>query len=116
MAKDTQEELLVADAKLGNCIKEKFDIPCLANTPVQELMRGIRSQIDGLISGIPTKEMAAFALGMCELSSVIISTIPIYFTLKQHNNTRSTDFLQKISCWKGVLYWESLAVWESIIF
>lgn len=63
VAKDTQEELLVSDAKLGNCIKEKYDIPCLANTPVQELMRGIRSQIDGLISGIPAKEMTAFALG-----------------------------------------------------
>lgn len=64
MSKETQEELLVADAKLGNCIKETLSIPCLANTPVQELMRGIRSQINGLISGLPEKEMAAFALGM----------------------------------------------------
>lgn len=63
VTKETKEEILVADAKLGSCIKEKFDVPCLATSSVQELMRGIRSQISSLISGIPDKEMAAFALG-----------------------------------------------------
>lgn len=63
MTKDTQEQVLVADAKLGNTIKEKFGVSCLATSPVQELMRGIRSQMSSLISGIPEKEMAAFALG-----------------------------------------------------
>ena len=64
VTKETQEQILVADAKLGACIKEKFEVPCLASSSVQELMRGIRSQINSLIKGIPEKEMAAFALGM----------------------------------------------------
>lgn len=110
IAKETQEEMLVADAKLGeadksavqtmcngtehenskpklrhslffgahcygyiqfvaclyvgNAIKDKFDIPCVYSTPAQELMRGIRSQLNSLIGEVPAKEMAAFALGM----------------------------------------------------
>ncbi|CAH1169692.1 unnamed protein product [Phaedon cochleariae] len=62
--KDLQEQLLVADAKLGSAIKEKFSLQCLSNTNVQELMRCIRSQLDSLISGLPKKEMTAMALGL----------------------------------------------------
>ncbi|CAG9853966.1 unnamed protein product [Phyllotreta striolata] len=62
--KDLQEQLLVADAKLGSAIKEKFSLQCLSNTAVQELMRCIRSQLDSLISGLPKKEMTAMALGL----------------------------------------------------
>ena len=65
MTKETQEQILVADAKLGSTIKDKFGVSCLASTPVQELMRGIRSQMSSLIGGIPEKEMTAFALGLC---------------------------------------------------
>lgn len=62
--KDLQEQLLVADAKLGSAIKEKFSLQCLSNSSVQELMRCIRSQLDSLISGLPKKEMTAMALGL----------------------------------------------------
>lgn len=61
---DEQEQLLVADAKLGSAIKEKFSLQCLSNTSVQELMRCIRSQLDSLLSGLPKKEMTAMALGL----------------------------------------------------
>nr|XP_023022866.1 nucleolar protein 58 [Leptinotarsa decemlineata] len=61
---DLQEQLLVADAKLGSAIKEKFSVQCLSNNAVQELMRCIRSQLDSLISGLPKKEMTAMALGL----------------------------------------------------
>ncbi|XP_046400768.1 nucleolar protein 58 [Ischnura elegans] len=64
IAQEAQEQLLVADAKLGGVIKEKLNIQCLSNTAVQELMRCIRSQTDALISGLPKKEMAAMALGL----------------------------------------------------
>ncbi|XP_041374592.1 nucleolar protein 58-like [Gigantopelta aegis] len=64
VATDAQEQLLVADAKLGNVIKDKFDMQCLSNSNVQELMRCIRSQMDSLITGLPQKEMAAMALGL----------------------------------------------------
>ncbi|KAL4217479.1 Nucleolar protein 58 [Mactra antiquata] len=63
VASDAQEELAVADAKLGNIIKETFNISCVANSSVQELMRGIRQQMDSLIT-LPAKEMSAMALGL----------------------------------------------------
>lgn len=61
---DVQNELLVADAKLGNAIKEKMSLQCIYNTGVQELMRCIRSQSDSLLAGLPKKEMTAMALGL----------------------------------------------------
>ncbi|RZB39807.1 nucleolar protein 58 [Asbolus verrucosus] len=62
--KELQDKLLVADAKLGSAIKDKFNLQCLSNTAVQELMRCIRSQLDSLITGLPKKEMTAMALGL----------------------------------------------------
>lgn len=64
VVKDLQDQLLVADAKLGNAIKEKFNLSCVSNTAVQELMRCIRSQMDSLLAGFPKKEMTAMALGL----------------------------------------------------
>ncbi|XP_076640330.1 nop5 ribonucleoprotein [Colletes latitarsis] len=59
-----QEQLAVADAKLGNAIKDKLSLSCISNTAIQELMRCIRSQIDSLLVGLPKKEMTAMALGL----------------------------------------------------
>lgn len=61
---EAQEELLVSDAKLGSLIKEKFDIPCSADSKVQELMRCVRSQLDSLITGLPPRDLAAMSLGL----------------------------------------------------
>ncbi|ETN58428.1 nucleolar protein NOP5 [Anopheles darlingi] len=61
---DVQEQLLVADAKLGNAIKDKLSLQCVSNTSVQELMRCIRSQSENLLSGLPKKEMTAMSLGL----------------------------------------------------
>lgn len=64
VAEEAHESLAVADAKLGNVIKDKFNISCVANSSIQELMRCIRSQVDSLITGLPKKEMTAMALGL----------------------------------------------------
>lgn len=61
---DVQDQLLVADAKLGSAIKDKLSLQCVSNTAVQELMRCIRSQAESLISGLPKTEMTAMALGL----------------------------------------------------
>ncbi|KAK0161294.1 hypothetical protein PV327_009779 [Microctonus hyperodae] len=61
---DIQDQLLVADAKLGNAIKEKLSLTCVSNSSVQELMRCIRNQMDSLLAGFPKKEMTAMALGL----------------------------------------------------
>lgn len=62
--KDVQDQLLVADAKLGNAIKDKLNLQCVSNTAVQELMRCIRAQCESLLAGLPKKEMTAMALGL----------------------------------------------------
>ncbi|XP_034944432.1 nucleolar protein 58-like [Chelonus insularis] len=61
---EVQDQLAVADAKLGNAIKEKLSLSCISNSSIQELMRCIRSQMDGLLAGFPKKEMTAMALGL----------------------------------------------------
>ena len=58
---DVQEKLAVADAKLGSCIKKKFEIDCVYDSNVMELMRCIRSQLSDLIQD---KEMTAMSLGL----------------------------------------------------
>lgn len=64
VVKDAREQLLVADAKLGSAIKEKFSLQCLSNTAVQELMRCIRMQLEYLLCGTSKKELTAMALGL----------------------------------------------------
>lgn len=61
---EVQEQLAVADAKLGNAIKDKLSLSCISNTAIHELMRCIRSQLDSLLVGLPKKEMTAMALGL----------------------------------------------------
>ena len=54
VAEDAHEKLAVADAKLGTVIKEKLEMACVHDSKVSELMRCIRSQAAGLISGTDT--------------------------------------------------------------
>jgi len=63
IGEDTKETLLVADAKLGNSIKEKFNINCMSNNNVQDLMRLIRGQMESLIK-VPEKEISAMRIGL----------------------------------------------------
>ncbi|KAM3236579.1 hypothetical protein P3L10_016616 [Capsicum annuum] len=58
------ETLGVADSKLGNAIKEKLQIECVHNNVVMELMRGLRSQLTELISGLATQDFAPMSLGL----------------------------------------------------
>jgi len=63
-ASEAHEKLAVADAKLGNVIKEKMEIDCVANSTIQELMRCIREQADSLLEGLEKKEITACTLGL----------------------------------------------------
>ncbi|OZC12710.1 NOP5NT domain protein [Onchocerca flexuosa] len=44
------EVLAVGEVKLGNVIKEKFNVSCVYNTATQELMRSIRANLDSLLN------------------------------------------------------------------
>ena len=70
VAEDAHEKLAVADAKLGNVIKEKMELSCEANSKISELMRCIRSQASGLISGKTSYQL----LALC--NSVLVSGLP----------------------------------------
>ncbi|MCP9261049.1 Nucleolar protein 58, partial [Dirofilaria immitis] len=43
------EMLAVGEVKLGNMIKEKFNVSCIYNAATQELMRSIRANLDSLL-------------------------------------------------------------------
>merc|ERR1711936_1234798 len=64
VATDANEQLAVADAKVGNAIKSKTDLDCVYSSNVAELMRCIRSQMPELVSGGDEKEMTAMSLGL----------------------------------------------------
>lgn len=63
-AREAHEQLMVWDAKLGNSIKDKLGIQCVSNNSVGELMRCIKSQVEGLIPGVQEKELTAMSLGL----------------------------------------------------
>lgn len=62
--KELTDELGVADTKLGGLIKEKLDIPCVADNKVFELLRGIRTQMTSLIEGLGEDQLKAMQLGL----------------------------------------------------
>ncbi|XP_055355721.1 nucleolar protein 58-like [Paramacrobiotus metropolitanus] len=63
-AEDAHEQLAVADSALGKIIKDKFDITCVANTQISELMRCIRTQTNNLIAEVSERENNAMILGL----------------------------------------------------
>lgn len=62
---ECQGELLaVADSKLGNSIKDKLQIDCIHNNAVMEVMRGLRSQLSELITGLAGQDLGPMSLGL----------------------------------------------------
>lgn len=59
-----QEELAVADTKLGCSIRDKLGMRCVYSSAIQELMRCIRSQLEGLLGSVTEKEISAMRLGL----------------------------------------------------
>ncbi|KAM3585604.1 uncharacterized protein V6R79_022490 [Siganus canaliculatus] len=64
VAKEAHEQLAISDVKLGGVIKEKLDLSCVHSPAVAELMRGIRGQMESLITGLPAREISAMSLGL----------------------------------------------------
>ncbi|KAL4635817.1 nucleolar protein 58-like isoform X1 [Arapaima gigas] len=64
VAKEAHEQLAIHDVKLGGVIKEKLNLNCVHSPAVAELMRGIRNQMEGLITGLPPREFSAMSLGL----------------------------------------------------
>ncbi|KAG7466979.1 hypothetical protein MATL_G00148350 [Megalops atlanticus] len=64
VAKEAHEQLAINDAKLGGVIKDKLNLSCVHSPAVAELMRGIRNQMEGLITGLPPRDFSAMSLGL----------------------------------------------------
>lgn len=62
--KEINDKLALIDSKLGGLIKEKLGIKCVNNEATKELFRGIRTQLDSLLTGLPKKDLAAMKLGL----------------------------------------------------
>jgi len=58
------DQLAVCDKQLGAAIKQKFDIPVVYTPNTQELIRGIRTQIHELVSGLAVKDTNTMALSL----------------------------------------------------
>lgn len=63
-AKDAHEKLAVADAKLGQAIKSKLEIDCVADSSVNELMRCIRGQLTNLMPSVEDEDIRVMSLGL----------------------------------------------------
>ena len=63
--KGIEEEIMIADKKLGKAIQEKLGITCKTGEKVNELMRCIRFQMHSLISGLEdTAQYRQMQLGL----------------------------------------------------
>jgi len=61
---DVQDTLAVCDSKLGGVIKEKLEIQCVFDDSVQQLMRGLRNQMESLVEGTSSSEMRSMQIGL----------------------------------------------------
>ena len=59
-----KDTLALMDAKLGNIIKEKLGVNCVYSNGVMELCRGVRSQLQGLISQLHSADLQPMSLGL----------------------------------------------------
>jgi len=100
--KEIQDELAVSDAKVGKVIKDKLGINCIFDSSVNELMRGIRSQIDCLVSGLRSEDLSAMQLGLAhslsryklkfspdKVDTMIVQAISLLDDLDKELNTYS---------------------------
>ncbi|KAL7753068.1 Nucleolar protein 58 [Sorochytrium milnesiophthora] len=63
--KAAKDALVIADTKLAASVSKKLGINVLPVTSaINELYRGLRSQLESLIVGLPQREMATMALGL----------------------------------------------------
>ncbi|KAK4337167.1 hypothetical protein RND71_043483 [Anisodus tanguticus] len=58
------EQLAVSDSKLATIIKDKLEISCIANTPIQQLMSCIRTQAESLIPNLEDMDNEAMQLAL----------------------------------------------------
>lgn len=126
VSKELKDKLAVADAKLGNLISSKLEVKCVNDTAVNELIRGIRSQMSSLITGIPEKDMSAMALGLShslsrfklkfspdKVDTMIVQAISLLDDIDKELNT----YAMRVREWYGWHFPElSKLIGDNIVF
>jgi nucleolar protein 58 len=64
LKKHCEDKLAVVDAKLGKAISDKLGLKVATGVEVLELTRGIRSQLEGLVTGLEKNSMTQMSLGL----------------------------------------------------
>ena len=57
-------------------LQDKMNLSCVHSPAVAELMRGIRTQMEGLITGLPPREISAMSLGLAHRYGIVC--IPLH--------------------------------------
>lgn len=123
---DMKDKLLVSDHKLGGIIKEKVGIKCVYSTAHQELFRGIRSQIESLITGISVASMTSMQLGLShslsryklkfspdKVDTMIVQAIALLDDIDKELNT----YAMRAREWYGVHFPElSKIITDNMVF
>jgi nucleolar protein 58 len=104
------EKLCVADTKLGSAIAKKLGIKVVSDAAVFELMRGIRSQLESLVTGLDTADMNQMVLGLAhslsryklkfspdKVDTMIIQAINLLDDLDKELNT----YCMRVKEWYG---------------
>ncbi|KAJ3289212.1 Nucleolar protein 58, partial [Borealophlyctis nickersoniae] len=107
---DLKDKLAVGDSKLGSAIAKKLGIKVISDNAVNELMRGIRSQLSSLISGLSEADMNAMILGLShslsryklkfspdKVDTMIIQAIALLDDLDKELNT----YAMRVKEWYG---------------
>ncbi|KAB1278400.1 Nucleolar protein 58 [Camelus dromedarius] len=100
IVKEAHEPLAVADAKLGGVIKEKLNLSCIHSPVVNELMRGIRSQMDGLIPGVEPREILSryrLKFSADKVDTMIVQAISLLDDLDKELN----NYIMRCREWYG---------------
>ncbi|KAI8904029.1 hypothetical protein EDD86DRAFT_213754 [Gorgonomyces haynaldii] len=105
-----KDTLIVGDQKLGQSIAKKLGIQVVAESQVNELYRGIRSQLSSLITGLPESDMNAMILGLShslsryklkfspdKVDTMIIQAIALLDDLDKELNT----YAMRVKEWYG---------------
>ncbi|CAG8490815.1 13297_t:CDS:2 [Acaulospora morrowiae] len=104
------EKLIVADQKLGATISKKLGIQVISDKIIVDLYRGIRQQIDSLITGIDSADIASMSLGLShslsrhklkfspdKVDTMIIQAIGLLDDLDKELNT----YAMRVKEWYG---------------
>eukprot|EP00475_Leptophrys_vorax_P026395 TRINITY_DN3722_c0_g1_i1.p1 TRINITY_DN3722_c0_g1~~TRINITY_DN3722_c0_g1_i1.p1 ORF type:complete len:560 (+),score=231.80 TRINITY_DN3722_c0_g1_i1:247-1680(+) len=105
------EELAIADAKLGNLIKEDLSISCVHNNVIEEVYRGLRAHMQTLLEEVAgEKELNAMVLGLShsicryklkfspdKVDTMIIQAIALLDELDKELNT----YAMRVREWYG---------------